>query len=620
MLRRSTRLALRLAPASWFAVAAAGTAGVLTAGNLAGCNTSAPAAAPVGGKAVAAVTSPATGPSAESASASASAAQPGGTKSAAGRTAHALDAGRAAALDAFIEEAMAKTGVPGAAIAVVQGGKVVHERGFGTREAGKDMAVSPHTLFMIGSTTKPLTSLLVAKLVDEGKLAWTTPVQEILPSFGLADADVSRAMTVENTLCACAGLPRLDLELFFAQRTMSAEERIASMHLMKPTARLGEKYQYSNVMLAAAGYIAGHAAVPEKRLAPAYEEAMQTRVFGPLGMAETTLDAAVAVKKDHAMPHAQTLDEAYVPIALTDESFVVPIRPAGATWSSVHDMSRYVALELAKGRDAEGHVVVSEANLMKRREPQVDSGAGTSYGLGLWVDTAPGNQWLGHTGGTLGFRARVFAFPEFDWGYVLLFNASDEAFGTAVQERLHEVIFDRPSHATEALDRGLAASHEELATTNSHAARTPPADWVAGLSGTYEDATLGKVVVRSEGGRGVFDAGEWKSSFGKFERDGRTGLILLDPPLGGLVFYPDSGRNANADPGANGTGPRSGRNASLSLETPEMTYVLTRVPRAAVATGGGRSGPGRDGGGGAAQTGTLTRALTHARGDRPDTP
>ena len=81
-----------------------------------------------------------------------------------------LDAARAEKLIAFAEEARSLTRVPGVALAVVQDGKVVLEKGLGVRELGKNEPVTPETLFMIGSMTKPLTSLMMARLVDRKNL------------------------------------------------------------------------------------------------------------------------------------------------------------------------------------------------------------------------------------------------------------------------------------------------------------------------------------------------------------------------------------------------------------------------------------------------------------------
>ena len=59
-------------------------------------------------------------------------------------------------------------------MAIVQGGKVVFEKGFGTKELGKNAPVTPNTMFRIASLTKPLTSLMIASLVDEGKFTWAS--------------------------------------------------------------------------------------------------------------------------------------------------------------------------------------------------------------------------------------------------------------------------------------------------------------------------------------------------------------------------------------------------------------------------------------------------------------
>lgn len=62
--------------------------------------------------------------------------------------------------------------VPGAAIMVVQGGKVILAEGYGYRDVGLSLPVSPETVFPIGSATKAFSAMALGILVDEGKLAW----------------------------------------------------------------------------------------------------------------------------------------------------------------------------------------------------------------------------------------------------------------------------------------------------------------------------------------------------------------------------------------------------------------------------------------------------------------
>src|SRR6185503_4425169 len=110
-------------------------------------------------------------------------------ESLAGTTPRAIDA---AALDRFIGAALPRLAVPGAAVAVVQDGAVVYERGFGVRALGGTEPVTPQTLFLIGSVTKSMTTMMQAAEVDAGLFAWDTPVTSVLPSFALADADLTR--------------------------------------------------------------------------------------------------------------------------------------------------------------------------------------------------------------------------------------------------------------------------------------------------------------------------------------------------------------------------------------------------------------------------------------------
>ena len=79
----------------------------------------------------------------------------------------------AAQFDGFIANAIDQLAVPGMSVAIVQNDRVVYRRAFGVKQLGKSDQVTPQTLFMIGSTTKPLTTLMLAKLIEEGKLTWT---------------------------------------------------------------------------------------------------------------------------------------------------------------------------------------------------------------------------------------------------------------------------------------------------------------------------------------------------------------------------------------------------------------------------------------------------------------
>jgi CubicO group peptidase (beta-lactamase class C family) len=484
----------------------------------------------------------------------------------AGKTARLLDAAQLANLNAFITESIARTEVPGAAIAVIQGGKVVQTRGFGIRQLGKPEPVRDSTLFMIGSTTKSLTTLMMAKLVDEGKFSWDTPVVSVLPAFALGNPETTRKVTMQHTVCACTGLPRQDMEFLFEYANATPESRVKSMSLMQPTTGFGETFQYSNTLVATGGYVAAHAADPTKQLGPGYDATMQSRVFTPLGMTDTTFDFARAQARDHAMPHGQNADLAYSAFPLRNEEGVVAMRPAGAAWSSVKDMSKYVLMELSAGKNAQGAQVVSEANLRKRREPQVKISDKMSYGLGLFLEADHGVQVVHHGGNNLGFTTDMFFLPEHGVGVVLLSNGGGaaNALRRAVRRKVMELLFDGKPEAEQALTFRLEHERDAARKDAAKLNRKPDAAWAKQWIGAYSSTNLGNMLVRYDetAQLAIADFGEWTSALGKqTESDGTVKVVLLDPPWTGLAFAQAAAGSAT----------------TLTLETPQQQYVFTRA-------------------------------------------
>ena len=124
-----------------------------------------------------------------------------------GSKARPLDAERIALLKDFVQDVMQKLGIPGVGLALIDGGKVVFEGGLGVKALGKPDPVDADTLFLAASNTKAMTTLLLAKLVDENKLRWDQPVTEVYPGFKLGDAETTRQVLVKHLVCACTGLP-----------------------------------------------------------------------------------------------------------------------------------------------------------------------------------------------------------------------------------------------------------------------------------------------------------------------------------------------------------------------------------------------------------------------------
>lgn len=118
-----------------------------------------------------------------------------------------LTGDRRSAFEGYLSNAVTRFGVPGAAVAVIQDGEVAHLRGLGVKELGGAQPVTPDTLFMIGSITKPITTLLAAALVDDGDLSWNARLVDVLPQFAAGDRIMTERLTVRDAFCNCSGLP-----------------------------------------------------------------------------------------------------------------------------------------------------------------------------------------------------------------------------------------------------------------------------------------------------------------------------------------------------------------------------------------------------------------------------
>jgi CubicO group peptidase (beta-lactamase class C family) len=456
-----------------------------------------------------------------------------------GKKANPLDEARQAKLKAFVTQGMKLLDTPGVGLAFIDGGKTVWAGGLGVKELGKPGVVDGDTLFIAASNTKALTTLLLAELVDEGKLKWDQPVTELFPAFRLGDEATTRQVLVRHLICACTGMPRQDLEWIFEYKNETPESALKLLGTMQPTSKFGEVFQYSNLMAAAAGFIGGSKAVPGKEWGAAYDEAMQAKVFDPLGMKATTFDFAKALKGNVAMPHGEDIDGKPMRAPMGLNTSIVPVRPAGGVWTSSRELAKYVEMELAKGVLPSGKRLVSEANLLARYEPNVVVGADATYGMALMVDKRHGGVQVVHHGGDLaGYHSDMMWLPDYGVGAVILTNAdSGVIIRGPLLRKLIEVLFDAKPEADEQLK--VAAGQRKAAIAKERERLVVPADPAAveKLAGRYANKALGDVKVTKNGKVVTFDVGEWKSTVASRKNDdGTTSFITIDPTLGGFEF------------------------------------------------------------------------------------
>ncbi|MBX2815283.1 MAG: serine hydrolase [Saprospiraceae bacterium] len=329
-------------------------------------------------------------------------------------------------LDAFIQEGMDIWKVPGLSVAVVHDGEVKFIKAYGYQQLGKPDAVDLRTLGMMGSTTKAITALAVAMLVDDGKLDWSERVNDILPAFQLKDPYITRELTVRDLLCHRSGIGNTDL-LWFSG--LSADETMHRMRYAETAYSLRSDYIYQNVMYLAAGRVI------EARSGSSWSSFIEKRIFGPLGMSETVSFAVQAQDKGHYLRPHHRIDGKIVPIAqVTAEG----VAPAGDVWGSITDMSKWMQFLLDSCRIGETRLL-SRASYQELFRPHtiiprakfypttvLTNPHWTTYGLGWFQQDYRGEQVQYHTGSLPGLVAILGLVPSRNFG-VYVFGNLDHA-------------------------------------------------------------------------------------------------------------------------------------------------------------------------------------------------
>lgn len=392
-------------------------------------------------------------------------------------------------LKAYIEDARKRFHVPGVSIGVVQNGVIVYTGGFGTTETDGGQPVTLDTLFMIGSTTKSMTTMMMGTLVDEGILDWNRPVTDILPSFALSNPAATPHTRLRDLLNMSSGVPRYDLVLSVAKFT--PQELIASLATIPMVAAPGEMWNYSNQMVATGGYLSALAAgAPMDGLYDGYVKLVQQRVFDPIGMTHSTFDFdAATTTVDHALPYIyDPTTKKYVTVSLKSERFTGNTAPAGAVWSNIDDMARYLQTELGGGVSPDGRRVISAATLHTTQSAEITpAGPFGSYGMGWFIENYNGLPLVWHGGNTLGFTSDLAFLPSADLGVVILTNAGDaNNFYQSVRQYVFELAFGLDHDVS----TGIATA-QEAQETQIQAAPVQPLtpinpETVAPYLGTYD--------------------------------------------------------------------------------------------------------------------------------------
>ncbi|MGC4107584.1 MAG: serine hydrolase [Thermomicrobiales bacterium] len=319
--------------------------------------------------------------------------------------------------------------VPGVALGILAGDREEHAT-FGVASMSSLQPVMPETVFQIGSLTKTFTGTTVWGLHDEGAIDIDALVRTYLPNLQTADPTVAEAVQVGNLLDHTAGWygdEGFDTGNGDDALARYVDERLPELAQIFP---LGAFFSYNNAGFSLLGRLI------EVATGTTYEAAVADRVFGPLGLHDTTLDRDDVLRRPYADGHyfgpvnGRNVLAVQTPLMLPRS-----VDPAGGIWSTTRDVIRYARFHLAAkaGAASSQGAVVSNDSLVQMREPVVDApGLPISMGRDWFVQEIDGLRIISHNGDTTGQHTEFFAIPELDIAFVMFTNSSSGA-GAALQ-------------------------------------------------------------------------------------------------------------------------------------------------------------------------------------------
>ncbi|HSK64149.1 MAG TPA: serine hydrolase [Pyrinomonadaceae bacterium] len=342
-----------------------------------------------------------------------------------------------AAIEKALDDRRKELGVPGISLAIVKDDRVIYLKGLGYKNFEQQLPVTPDTRFAIGSASKAFTAMLVALSADAGKLSLDDSPKKFLPYFTLKDADAAAKITIRDLLAHRSGLNRTDLAM--ATGMLNREELIKVAGMAKPTAKLGEKFQYQNVMYAAAGEVVAKA---EKST---WDKLIANRIFKPLGMKNSDTSVA-AMQKSKDFSFGYDYNPTTKVTRLLPQREIAAAAPAGAINSSARDMAQWLRLMLANG-SINGRRFVSEKNFDELVRKQINIAGPVDYGLGWFLRQWNGHKVVEHGGNIDGFNAQVALMPDQKLGFVLLTNVTASPLGAVAMNTIWRNLVGDPKAA-----------------------------------------------------------------------------------------------------------------------------------------------------------------------------
>lgn len=327
-----------------------------------------------------------------------------------------------ARIDDFVTEQMQRHGLPGLALALVDGDQIVFMKGYGKADQ-TGRPVTPQTPFILASVSKPLTAMAIMQLVEAGKVELDVPVQRYLPDFRVADPVASSQITVRHLLLHTSGIPSTSCDTRINAQSLA--EYVAELKTVDLDLPVGTHHNYCSGNYNILGRII------EVVSGQSFGSYMGEHVFEPLHMQKSFTSEQEAQQAGLAQGYQWFFG---LPVP-THHRYNPSQLPSGYMISSAEDLSHFLISQLNEGQYLDARLL-TPASIAAMQVPGTDRGNDGGYGFG-WVIAPVGDApavW--HDGVNVNFHSLLLMQPETRRGAVVLINS----FGIVPYESAYKEI------------------------------------------------------------------------------------------------------------------------------------------------------------------------------------
>jgi CubicO group peptidase (beta-lactamase class C family) len=349
-------------------------------------------------------------------------------------------------LDAVLKEIIARWGIPGLGVGIVENNEIIYARAFGVQSLETGAPVTLDSLFCVASIAKCFVATAIMQLVKQGKLNLDAPVVQYLPYFRLDDEHFPQ-ITLRQILSHTSGMPDMDEDEYDhlvanPEYDEGAPERyVRALSSCKMVAAPGERFAYSNIAYNVLGDLI------TKITGQTFETYMQEHILRPAGMSESTFYFPDIHPERLAVPHLhvpEMIVSPYYPYHRADA-------PASFLHTSVMEMCHWAITSLNRGV-FQGQRLLMPASYDLMWTSAARRGSSPSLreemGLGWTLGHFKNVQTVGHGGGGFGWTCFLAILPEKNRAAFILCNEESSAHVRALQAVLDTAIEQEPRVGT----------------------------------------------------------------------------------------------------------------------------------------------------------------------------